>query len=111
MRLVVTLFMLTLISGCTAMVLGGGQGGSYPAGAGSQTTTVTSSDAAITARIREQYAANTTVGAFNLGIRTHSGSVTLTGTVRSHVTREQAGRIAAATSGVKAVNNQITVSN
>jgi osmotically-inducible protein OsmY len=42
-------------------------------------------------------------------VRTYEGTVTLTGTVGSFVARDQAGRIAKQTSGVKNVNNQIVV--
>ena len=103
MRVAATFFLLLTMSGCTAMVLGGGSGGGAP------TAAVAASDAAITARVEERFAANTTLGAFNLGVHTHAGTVTLTGTVKSDATRAQAGRVAAATTGVRAVDNRISV--
>ena len=70
---------------------------------------VVASDSAITSEIQGKYGADSGVSMFNIGVRTHSGIVTLTGSVANYVARDQAGRIAKATTGVTAVNNQIVV--
>ncbi len=105
MRILVLMLALALTSACTAMVLGGGS--SAPA----QSGTTASFDAAIAANIREHFASDSTLAAYNVGVRSDSGNVTLTGTVENYVAREQASRLAKATNGVKSVTNQIVVEN
>ncbi len=105
MRLITLLLTMVLVSGCTALVLGGGSTGS---GSGSSHSR---SDAQITAQIRGHFAADSTVAAYDIGVRSIAGNVTLNGTVDDYMAREQAGRLAKATSGVKTVTNQIVVEN
>jgi len=106
MRFGITALALLLISGCTALVVGGGTTGGYQ---DARKPEVVASDSAITTEIKGKYRADSGVSMFNIGIRTHSGIVTLTGTVATYVARDQAGRIAKASTGVTAVNNQIVV--
>lgn len=87
------------------MVLGGG---SKTATAGGE---MASADAGISARIQGVFASDSTLAGYNLGVRTYSGNVTLTGSVENYLAREQAGRLAKATSGVRTVTNQIVVEN
>lgn len=103
MRLTAVLATLLLISGCTAMMLGGGSTGS---GAGNHQS---STDARITSQIRGSLAADSTVAAFDIGVRSIAGNVTLNGKVDNYMAREQAGRLAKAASGVRTVTNQIVV--
>ena len=105
MRSLILMLVLLLSSACTAMVLGGGSSAPTPGG------TAASSDAAIAANIREHFASDSTLAAYNLGVRSYSGNVTLTGAVKNYVAREQAGRLAKATNGVRTVTNQIVVEN
>lgn len=104
MRILIVVLVLVFAGGCTAMVLGGGSS-TNPAGA------TTGADAEITAKIRQHFASDSTIAAYNLGIRTYAGNVTLTGKVENYVAREQAGRLAKATTGVRTVTNQIVVEN
>lgn len=103
MQSFILLTMLVLMSGCTAMVLGGGSAGN------SQTTVTSTTDATISARVRSQLAADTALSAFDFSVRSHSGAVILGGSVDSHIAREQAARVAKATDGVRSVTNQIVV--
>ncbi len=103
MQSIPILLMLVLLSGCTAMVLGSGSTGS------SQSSAASSSDAAIAAKLRSRLTADASLSAFTLSVRSHSGAVILGGSVDSHMAREQAGRVAKATDGVKSVTNQIVV--
>lgn len=105
MRILLLMLALALNSGCTAMVLGGGS--SAPAQSGA----AANSDAAIATGVREHFASDSTLATYNLGVRSYSGNVTLTGSVDNYVAREQAGRLAKATAGVKTVSNQIVVEN
>jgi len=106
MRFAITVLAMLLLAGCTALVVGGGTSGGYQ---DARKPEVLASDSAITTEIQGRYGADSGVSMFNIGVRTHSGIVTLTGTVANYVARDQAGRIAKATTGVTAVNNQIVV--
>jgi hyperosmotically inducible protein len=103
MRVFAMLVTLILLSACTAMVLGNGPSGN------SQPSTTSTADSAITARVKDELAADASLSAYSFSVRTYSGSVILGGTVDGHVAREQAGRVTKAISGVKSVTNQIVV--
>ena len=106
MRFGITLLALFLMSGCTALAIGGGT-----AGKNDRETSVIVSDSAITTKITGQLLADTTVNVFKISVRTYKGAVTLTGTVGNPKARDQAGFIAKGTQGVAAVNNLIVVDN
>ena len=106
MRFGFTLLALFLLSGCTALAMGGGT-----TGKNDREASVTASDSAITTMITGQLLADTTVNVFKIGVRTYKGAVTLTGTVGNRIARDQAGFIAKGTKGVAAVNNLIVVDN
>ncbi len=109
MRIITILLSLLILSGCTALMVGGGGAAGYQVGKDERSAGVVANDSAITTRIKGKYVADPVVSAFNVGVRTWSGTVTLTGTVGSYAAREQAVRLARETSGVVAVNNQIVV--
>jgi hyperosmotically inducible protein len=109
MRFGITLLALCLLSGCTALVVGGAAAGAYQLGKDEREPSVVASDSAITSKIKGKYVADSVVSVFNIGVRTYEATVTLTGTVGSYVARDQAGRIAKSTGGVLVVNNQIVV--
>ncbi len=109
MRIAVAALALVLMSGCTALVVGGATVGGYQPGKDEREPNVVAADSAITTLIKDQYTADTTVSVFEIGVRTYEGIVTLTGTVGIFVARDQAGYIAKSTKGVVAVNNQIVV--
>jgi osmotically-inducible protein OsmY len=98
-----------MLGGCTAMMVGGSAGGGYQTGKDERSVSVTTSDSAITTRIKSKFAADSVVSVFDVGVRTWKGTVTLSGTVGSYTARDQAESIAKATSGVRAVNNHIVV--
>jgi len=109
MRFGLALLAFILLSGCTALVVGGtGAGGYQPAGDEREPVAATS-DAAISAEINGRNAADPVVNEFSIGVLTHKGTVTLTGTVGNFAARDQAGRSANNTDGVGIVNNQIVV--
>ena len=109
MRFGLALLALMLLSGCTALIVGGAAVGGYQLGKDEREPAVVASDSAITTKIKGKYVADSVVSVFNIGVRTYEGTVTLTGTVGSFVARDQAGRIAKDTGGVLVVNNQIVV--
>ncbi len=107
MRIGLLLLAFSLLSGCTAMVVGGSGAGSYEAD--EREAAVASADSAISAKINGRYSADPDVSEFRIGVRTYKGTVTLSGTVANVLARDQAGRIANETAGVVIVNNQIVV--
>lgn len=110
MRFGISLLTLFLMSGCTALAMGGGAGGGQ-ASKNERGSMVVASDSAITTKITGQFAADTTVRVFKIGVRTYKGIVNLSGTVDNYVARDRAGYIAKSTNGVVAVNNLIVVDN
>ena len=109
MRFGTTLLALLLMSGCTALVIGGAAVGGYQLGKDEREPAVVASDSAITTKIKGKYIADSVVSVFNIGVRTYESTVTLTGTVGSFVARDQAAILAKDTKGVVTVNNQIVV--
>ncbi len=108
MRFGLTLLVIGLLSGCTAMVVaGGGASG----GQDLRNSQRAAADSSITAIIERKHAANSATNGFKLRVETYNGTVTLSGTVDSYTVRDQAGRIAKETNGVTAVNNMIVVRN
>ena len=109
MRITVVFLSILALAGCTALVVGGGAGGSYPQGKDGRSQAVVNSDAAISGDIRQKLVADPVVSDFRIGVRTYKGTVTLSGAVGSHVARERALDLAKSTAGVITVTNQIVV--
>ena len=109
MRFGLALLAFILLSGCSALVVDGTGAGGYQAGKDERDPAVATADSAISAKINGRNAADSLVNEFSIGVRTHKGTVTLTGTVGDFAVRDQAGRIAKNTDGVVIVNNQIVV--
>lgn len=66
-------------------------------------------DAAITASINAKLAGDNELGATKIDVDTVGGKVALTGTAPNESARERATQIASSVSGVKSVDNQLTV--
>ncbi len=95
--------------GCSSFLMSGG-GGTYAADAsGERSSTELARDSAITAEVRAGHRNDPVVSAFEVGVRTNGGTVTLTGTVGSYEARNRAYRIARKVDGVSAVVNQVRV--
>lgn len=106
MRLVL-LPLILLLSGCTAMLLGG-NGGGQQAGR-ERTAAEIRSDSGTTAAVRERLGADPTLSRYRLGVETREGHVTLTGTVDTYAARSRAAALARQVDGVASVNNRIRV--
>ena len=109
MRLSYIVLSLLMLSGCTALVVGGAAVGGYQLGKDERPPSVVASDSAITTKIKGKYVADSIVSVFNIGVRTYEGTVYLSGVVGSFVARDQAIKLAKETAGVTAVNNQIVI--
>jgi osmotically-inducible protein OsmY len=66
-------------------------------------------DSSISAAVRSRLSAHSTLRALKIGVDTHDGIVTLKGQVNTLADKSAAQAEARAVSGVKAVNNQLTV--
>jgi hyperosmotically inducible protein len=108
-RYTLAILSLLMLSGCTALVVGGAAVGGYQLGKDERQPSVVASDSAITSKIKAKYVADSIVSVFNISVRTYEGTVTLSGTVGSYVARDQALDLAKSTSGVRTVTNQIVV--
>jgi osmotically-inducible protein OsmY len=86
-----------------------GGGGGYQAAKDTRASAVLASDSATTAEVRGKIASDALLRNDAIVVRTYEGTVTLTGTVSQSAARDQAGRLAQGTKGVKMVNNQIVV--
>lgn len=109
MRILIVVAGFLVLTGCTALMVGGAAVGGYQLGKDERPAGVVASDSAITTKIKGKYAADSVVSVFSIGVRTYEGTVTLTGTVGSYIARDQAEAIAKGTKDVKAVNNLIEV--
>ncbi len=109
MRYTLAILPLLMLSGCTALVVGGAAAGGYQVGKDERQAGVVASDSAITSNIKAKYVADSIVSVFNISVHTYDGKVTLSGTVGSFVARDQAVDLAKSTAGVKTVTNQIVV--
>jgi hyperosmotically inducible protein len=113
-----------MLSGCAVAMLGGaarsGGGatgtastsgsasGSSGTGTGTAARSVTS-DSSISTAVRSRLGANSALKAFKIVVDTHDGIVTLKGQVNTLADKSAAQAEARAVSGVKGVNNQLTV--
>jgi hyperosmotically inducible protein len=109
MRILITVAGLVLLSGCTAMIVGGASGGDQQSGTENRGAGAVVADSGITAMIKGKLSADASVSVFEIGVKTRKGVVTLTGPVGSYAAREKAGKIAKGIDGVVAVNNLIVV--
>jgi len=109
MRPTLAILSLLMLSGCTALVVGGAAVGGDQRGKDERQPSVVASDSAITSKIKAKYAADSIVSVFIISVRTYEGRVTLSGVVNSFVARDQAMDLAKSTAGVKTVTNQIVV--
>ena len=66
-------------------------------------------DPAITAAVKAKLLGDPLVAGLKIDVDTQSGVVTLSGTVKSAAEKEEAGRLARDTAGVKSVNDMIKV--
>ncbi len=108
MKLMILLLAITVLPGCTAMLLGNNSSGE-PVSTSRTTASQSSSDSQISATIRQQYSGDAEIRDFALGIRTVSGRVTLTGTVGGYDVRDRVVEIAKNTRGVTSVDSRVVV--
>ncbi|MDH3531333.1 MAG: BON domain-containing protein [Gammaproteobacteria bacterium] len=111
MRILVILAMSITLSGCTALMVGGGTSGNSPYQRDTQSGSQSATDANVAASVKNKLASDARISDFDLGVSMNNGKVTLTGTVGSYAARERAEKLAIGTAGVSAVENLIKVQN
>lgn len=94
------------LGGCTAMLIGDGQGGAQGE---RQAASASRSDAEISATVRSRLLSDTSVEAGGIAVATAGGRVTLSGTVTTFGERDKAARLAASVPGVVSVENRLAV--
>ncbi len=85
------------------MLIGDGTTGT-PTGGTTRTT-----DGTIASAVRSRLAAEPSVQASGVNVRSDAGRVTLTGEVTSYAEKDRAGRIAASVADVDSVDNRLVV--
>lgn len=109
MRIVMSLLIAAVMSGCTAAVVGGAAVGGYYVGKDDRSVGQIASDAKITASINAKYAKDSEVSAIDINVDTRYGVVVLHGNVSSQRIANRAVELARATKGVKSVISKLTV--
>ncbi len=97
------------LAGCTSMLLGNNTSSDKSTAAPDRSSAQVAQDDAISASLRQQFSADSTVGKYPIGIRTADRRVTLSGTVGSYQARDRAVDIASNTQNVAGVNNRLVV--
>lgn len=111
MRILLIACGLMLLSGCTALMVGGAAAGGYQLGKDERSAAQVTRDGATTAAIKSRLIADKTVSAFNVNVDTYENRVTLRGTVGSYAARARAEAVANEVDAVVAVDNQLKVVN
>jgi osmotically-inducible protein OsmY len=91
------------LSGCTAMLIGDGTTNSRTGGVSA------ASDSTIASAVRSRLAAEPSVEASDILVRSDGGRVTLSGEVASYGEKDRAGRLAASVRDVASVDNRLIV--
>jgi hyperosmotically inducible periplasmic protein len=97
------------LSGCTAMLLGGGNSDGTRLGGDSRSATQVSADRAINSAVRNRLLDDSVLGRYDLRIETVDRRVILYGTVGSYEARERAIRLAGTVEGVERVDSRLRV--
>lgn len=97
------------LSGCAAMLLGGGNSDGTPLGRDTRSSAQVSTDSAITTAVRARLNDDSVLGQYGLRTETVNRIVTLHGTVGSYEARERAIRLAGSVEGVLRVASRIRV--
>lgn len=97
------------LSGCTAMLLGGGNSDSTRLGGDSRTSAQVARDNAIASTVRNRLIDDAVLGRYDLRVDTVNGRVILHGTVGSYEARERAIRLAGAVEGVERVDSRLRI--
>jgi osmotically-inducible protein OsmY len=97
------------LSGCTAMLLGGGNSDGARLGGDHRSATQASDDQGIASTVRNRLKDDALLGQYDLRIESVNRRVILHGTVGSYEARERAIRLAGAVDGVERVDSRLRI--
>jgi len=109
MRIWLVAACLLALSGCTAMLLGGGNSDGTQLGRDTRSQAQVATDGAVSAAVRNRFIGDAVLGRYNLRVETVDNIVILHGTVGSYDARDRAVRLARAVDGVQRVDSRIRV--
>lgn len=109
LRTCIVATLLLGLSGCTAMLLGGGNSDGTRLGGDHRPGTRAPTDSAIASAVRNRLRDDSVLGSYDLRIESVNRRVTLYGTVGTHEARERAIRLAGAVEGVERVDSRLKV--
>ena len=107
--ILVCLFLVITVSGCTTAVVGGGATGAYKIGTDERSVGQMWDDSAITAKIKAALLNDPITSGLKIDVDTLEGDVTLKGVVGNEEASERAVEIAKKISGVKSVENSLQI--
>jgi hyperosmotically inducible protein len=100
---------LLLLSGCTAIAIGGAAAGGYYLGKDGRTVEQVAIDAKITASVKTALLRDNTIHGWDINVDTYENVVILNGTVKSWSERRLAKKLAAAVKDVKSVDSNLKI--
>ena len=109
MRILVILISGITLSACSGLMLGGGSSGGSSKVEKDRSSPTQASNSVVGDRVAAGIAAEPMLANLGVDVSSSGGMVTLSGSVPTYAARETAEKVAMATDGVKAVDNQITV--
>ncbi len=108
-KLLLSLLVLSLLQGCTALAIGGAGAAGYYVGKDERDFSTIMDDAGITTAINSELLAAKEVKTFDINVDTYRGVVTLSGTVPSHKIKRKVIAISKKTKGVRKVISHLKV--
>jgi hyperosmotically inducible protein len=100
---------LLLLSGCTAVVIGGAAAGGYYLGKDSRSVEQIATDAKITASVKTALLRNDTIHAWQINVDTFENVVVLHGSVGNRTEYKLAEEIAASVKDVRSVDSRLEI--
>jgi osmotically-inducible protein OsmY len=101
--LISILLVMIAMSGCASLLV------ANPSGRQTGGSSVSSSDARITNAVNAALVRERSISSLDVYVSTYNGIVTLKGYVASQAIKNRAGQVAASSSGVKSVRNQLRI--
>jgi hyperosmotically inducible protein len=109
MRFLLATLLLAVLSGCAAMLLGGGNGNDGAPARADRTQAQIEIDGRITAAVRNQLVDDSVLSKYALSVQTFDSRVTLRGAVNNASERDRAARLAGSVQGVAGIDNRIRI--
>lgn len=109
LRVLAFILIICSLSGCVAVLLGGGAAGGYYVGKDERTFGEITDDTTIATKIKAKYINEDQISAFDVSVSSYQGHVKLRGTVDTEAAKQKAIALAKETKHVKSVTTTLTV--